>query len=159
MAIEVDIMDMNKVEWTNIREKIRQVCYQGGQSMTVTLGEVTPGHTVGPHSHKYEQMVFILQGECDFYVDGVPRRLGPGCLMAIPPMVEHYICAVGEVPVLNMDIFTPKRPSEPDPESDRKGADIAAKKDYRLPSKLATSEENKANFPIFKVPYEMIKDL
>ena len=109
MAIEVDIMDMNKVEWTNIREKIRQVCYQGGQSMTVTLGEVTPGHTVGPHSHKYEQMVFILQGECDFYVDGVPRRLGPGCLMSIPPMVEHYICAVGEVPMLNMDIFTPKR--------------------------------------------------
>ena len=159
MSFVPEIMDFNKVEWTNVRDKIRQVCYQGAQSVTCTLGEVTPGHTVGPHEHIYEQLVFIMQGECDFYVDGVPYRLGPGCMMAIPPMVSHYICAVGDVPVLNMDIFAPKRPDKADAESDRKGAVIAAKKDYRLPSKLAESEEARANFPIFKVPYDSIKDL
>ena len=53
--------------------------------MTVTLGKVTPGHIPGPHAHEYEQLVFILQGECDFYVDGKPYRLGPGCVMAVPP--------------------------------------------------------------------------
>ncbi|WP_400238513.1 cupin domain-containing protein, partial [Methanomethylophilus alvi] len=98
MSFVPEIMDFNKVEWTNVRDKIRQVCYQGAQSVTCTLGEVTPGHTVGPHEHIYEQLVFIMQGECDFYVDGVPYRLGPGCMMAIPPMVSHYICAVGDVP-------------------------------------------------------------
>lgn|GEM_PF-307440 len=157
MSFVPEVMDFNTVEWTNVREKIRQVCYQGADFVTCTLGEVTPGHTVGPHSHKYEQLVFIMQGECDFYVDGVPYRLGPGCMMAIKPNVEHYIKAVGTVPVLNMDIFSPKRPDKPDEESDRIGATIAAKKDYRLPSKLAESEETCANFPIFKVPYDVIK--
>ncbi|WP_300636285.1 cupin domain-containing protein [uncultured Oscillibacter sp.] len=158
MSFVPEVMDFNEVEWTNIREKIRQVCYQGAQSMTCTLGEVIPGHTVGPHSHKYEQLVFIMQGEADFYVEGIPYRLGPGCMMAIAPGVEHYICAVGDVPVLNMDIFTPKRPDKPDAESDRRGAEIAAKKDYRLSSKLAESEETKAGFPIFKAPYDKIKN-
>lgn len=159
MSFVPHVMDWNEVEWTNVREKIRQVCYQGAQSMTVTLGEVIPGHTAGPHAHEYEQLVFIMQGECDFYVDGKPYRLGPGCIMAIPPMVEHNILAVGDVPVLNMDVFTPKRPDQPDEESDRRGALIPAKKDYRLESKLAKTEEEKTNFPIFKVPYDSIKDL
>ena len=111
--------------------------------------------------------MFIMQGEADFYVEGIPYRLGPGCMMAIAPGVEHYICAVGDVPVLNMDIFTPKRPDKPDAKSDRRGAEIAAKKDYRLSSKLAESEETKAerlmetlytHFPIFKAPYDKIKN-
>jgi quercetin dioxygenase-like cupin family protein len=78
--------------------------------MTVQLGEITPGHQPGPHSHPYEQLVIIWQGECDFYVDGVPYPMSAGCLMTIPPNIEHYIVAKGDVPVLNMDIFHPKRP-------------------------------------------------
>ena len=30
--------------------------------------------------------------------------------MTIPPNIEHYIVAKGDIPVLNMDIFYPKRP-------------------------------------------------
>ena len=52
-------------------------------------------------------------------------------------MVEHNI----DVPVLNMDIFASKRPDKPDSESDRKGAVIAAKRDYHLESKIAETKE------------------
>ena len=36
-------------------------------------------HDVGPHSHDYEQIVFIPEGECVFWVDGVPYELDQGC--------------------------------------------------------------------------------
>ena len=149
------VLDWTKCEWTHAREGIKFVTYQGAQSMTTTLGEVTPGHAPGPHSHVYEQLVFIMQGECDFYVDGVPHYMTAGCMMAIPPHVEHYIVAKGTVPVLNLDVFTPKRPDKPDEESDKVGAAIYSKRDYRLESKLATAatkEEDRARFDIFVKP-------
>lgn len=34
----------------------------------------------------------------------------PGCLVDIPANIEHYIVAKGEVPVLNLDVFAPRRP-------------------------------------------------
>lgn len=156
MAFEPKVLDWTKCEFTQSRDKIRFVTYQGCQSMTTTLGEVIPGHEIGPHSHKYEQLVFIMQGTCDFYVDGKPYRMTPGCVMAIPPNVEHYICAVGDEPVLNMDVFCPKRPDHPDAESDRIGAKIYSKRDYRLESPIATSEEKRADFldKIFHVKRE-----
>lgn len=147
------LLDWTKCKWTQAREKIQFVTYQGAETMTTTLGEVIPGHDAGPHSHKYEQLVMILQGECDFYVDGVPYNMTAGCVMAIPPHVEHYIVAKGTEPVLNLDVFTPKRPDKPDEESDRVGAKIYSKRDYRLESELAETEEERAYFKIFDEKY------
>ena len=150
MAYKPHVLNWNDCEWTHSREKVKFVTYQGAQSMTTTLGLVTPGHTEGPHTHEYEQMVYILQGTCDFYVDGEPNRLTAGCVMAVPPNIEHHIKAIGDEDVLNLDVFCPKRPDKPDEESDRVGAEIYSKRDYRLESNLAEKEEDKANFEIFK---------
>jgi len=159
-AYEPRVLDWTKCEWTHARKGIKFVTYQGAQSMTTTLGEVTPGHEKGPHSHKYEQLVFILQGECNFWVDGKPYYMTAGCVMAVPPEAEHCIEALGTVPVLNLDVFCPKRPDKPDPESDKIGAKIYAKRDYRLESKLATPEtreEDRARFDIFVKPEDYKK--
>ena len=45
-----------------------------------------------------------------------------------------------------MDVFCPKRPDHPDPESDRVGAKIYSKRDYRLESPIADCEEKRASF-------------
>jgi quercetin dioxygenase-like cupin family protein len=37
------------------------------------------------------------------------RRLTAGGLLVVPPNVEHWGVVVGEAPVLNLDVFTPKR--------------------------------------------------
>ncbi|MPN17019.1 hypothetical protein SDC9_164368 [bioreactor metagenome] len=110
MPIVPKILNWEDCEWRpGSREKIRGKCFQG-ENMTLQVGEICTGHVPGPHSHPYEQIVYIMDGECDFYVDGVPYPLSKGCLMSIPPNVEHYIVAKGDVPVINLDIFTPKRP-------------------------------------------------
>ncbi|ATW24747.1 cupin domain-containing protein [Candidatus Formimonas warabiya] len=112
MALEPKKIDWNKCAWTTLRDKVRYLSFQGSDAVTVTLDEVTPGHVPGSHRHDYEQLIFILQGECDFYVDGVPHHLTAGCLMAIPPNVEHCMVAKGEIPVIDVDIFMPKRISD-----------------------------------------------
>ncbi len=129
MAFEAAVLNWNDCEWTIAREKMRYVTYQA-QNMTATLTEVTPGHTPGPHAHPYEQLVMILQGECDFYVDGKPYHLTPGCVLTVPEGVDHYIVATGSGPVLNLDIFTPRR-------------------DERVESRIASSEEARADIPLF----------
>lgn len=125
MPFQPEILDWSKCEWTVSRDKMRFLTYQGAESMTTTLTEATPGHEPGPHSHIYEQLVIILQGECDFYVDGKCYHLTAGCLMAVPPNIEHNIVATGNVPVLNLDVFTPHRAE-------------------RIESKIAENEEDSA---------------
>jgi quercetin dioxygenase-like cupin family protein len=38
------------------------------------------------------------------------HRLTGGCLLVIPPHVTHYIDVQGDEEVLELDVFTPKRP-------------------------------------------------
>lgn len=131
MAYEPKILNWNDCNWTPVREKMRNMAYQA-ENMTTTLTEAISGHTPGPHSHKYEQLVFILQGECDFYVDGQPHHLKPGSVMAVPGGIEHYIVATGTQPVLNLDVFYPNRPE-------------------RTESKPAETEEERADIKLFGI--------
>lgn len=109
MSYDPNPLNWNKCEWTKIRDKVSMLMYQG-QNITTTLAELVPGHTTNPHKHEYEQLVIILQGECDFYVGETAYPMTAGCLLSIPPNVEHYVVAHGETPLLNLDIFWPKRP-------------------------------------------------
>lgn len=58
----------------------------------------------------HEQIVLILAGTIRFHVNGEQHPVGPNGLLAIPPNVEHCGEVVGDEAVLNLDIFTPKRP-------------------------------------------------
>ncbi|KAA0578292.1 cupin domain-containing protein [Azospirillum sp. B21] len=71
---------------------------------------VMPGHEPRPHSHVHQQIVLILAGTTRSHVDGEQHPVGPNGLLAIPPKVEHWKAVVGDEPLLNLDIFTPKRP-------------------------------------------------
>ena len=56
-----------------------------------------------------------LQGEDEEDAGGqVPEcdtitRLGAGGLLVVPPNARHWGEVVGDEPVLNLDVFTPKR--------------------------------------------------
>lgn len=102
------ILNWSECDWRNSRPGIRGLSFHGEQ-MSVQLGEIM-GNEAIPHSHAHEQIVMILGGTCDFYVDGVPYPLSKGCLMCIPPHAEHCILATGTEPVYNLDIFYPGRP-------------------------------------------------
>lgn len=106
--IDVNQNNFNDIEWENVREGVRRKIYTG-EGATMGLNELQPGHEPKPHAHPYEQIVYILQGEGDFNVDGETYHLTAGGLLVIPENATHFITVTGREPVLNLDIFTPKR--------------------------------------------------
>ena len=88
----------------------RKVFAMESDSMMGSVNELHFGHSKWPHSHPHEQISVILQGVCDFYVNDVPHRMTAGSWIFVPPNAEHYsICLDENVPVVNMDVFSPPR--------------------------------------------------
>jgi quercetin dioxygenase-like cupin family protein len=108
----IDFGNWNETDWELIRPGITRVVFgMSAKSLSCTIGEVKEGHETKPHTHPNEQVAIIIQGTCDYYVDGKPVRCKPGSWVVVPPNVEHYIHVFNsEEPVLNIDFFTPNRP-------------------------------------------------
>jgi quercetin dioxygenase-like cupin family protein len=104
----VPSVDWNKMEWQKVRDGVERKVF-AGEGATLSLNRLWPGHEPRPHSHPNEQIVYIMQGQVDFHVGGEVKRLAAGGLLVVPPNVTHHAVVVGNEPVLNLDVFTPKR--------------------------------------------------
>jgi quercetin dioxygenase-like cupin family protein len=107
-------MDITKInwdtmEWTPVREGVERKAVSG-EGATVAMHRLMPGHEPRPHSHTYEQIAYIVSGTIRFFVDDDEHLIGPGGVIVIPPNVCHWGEVVGDEPVINIDIFTPRRP-------------------------------------------------
>jgi quercetin dioxygenase-like cupin family protein len=107
--MDIHKIDWNAVPWTPVRDGVERKAFSG-DGATVTLHRLWPGHKPQPHAHANEQIAYILAGTIRFHVGGDEHLVGPGGLLVIPPNVEHWGEVVGDEPVLNLDVFTPRRP-------------------------------------------------
>lgn len=98
----------NNIEWVNVRPGVRRKAFSG-EGATFAMNELQPSHDPRPHAHPFEQIVYIAAGTCDYHVADEVYRLGPGGMLVVPANVEHYAVVVGEEPLINFDIFTPRR--------------------------------------------------
>ncbi len=80
-----------------------------GQSMTIGVTRLEPGHVEKPHAHDNEQIACILAGQIEFTVAGDKVLMGPGDILVIPPGVIHSGRCVGDEPVINLDAWHPLR--------------------------------------------------
>lgn len=80
-----------------------------GDDVLLVMNWLQPGMETRPHSHPFEQVVYIVQGRIRFHVGDEVFEAGPGNLIRIPPDVEHYGEPIGDEPVLNLDVFSPIR--------------------------------------------------
>ncbi|HQQ97602.1 MAG TPA: cupin domain-containing protein [Cyclobacteriaceae bacterium] len=69
--------------------------------------EIASGSALPIHHHIHEQIVHVLEGEFELVLDGVPHRLTPGTVLAIPTQVPHSGRAI--TPCKILDVFSPKR--------------------------------------------------
>jgi quercetin dioxygenase-like cupin family protein len=102
------VIKWDDIPWEFMREGVERKL-QSSKNATVQLTRLMPGHEPRPHSHPNEQIAYILAGQIDFFVNDEVRRVGPGEMLIIPPDARHWGEVVGDVPVLNLDIFTPRR--------------------------------------------------
>ncbi len=107
--LDIHKIDWNAVPWEKVREGIERKAFSSNGA-TVALNRLQPGHKPGPHSHMHEQIVYIMQGRMNLHVGDQVIEMGPGSLCVVPPNVTHYGMVQGDETVLNLDVFTPKRP-------------------------------------------------
>lgn len=91
-----------------VREGVRRRGF-GTKNTLLVLNECTPGMTVFPHTHEFDQIAVILSGTAVYHIGDTPHEVGPGSLLLVPAGEPHYIEPTGEEPVLNLDVFGPAR--------------------------------------------------
>lgn len=107
--MSVHNVNWNEMEWKSIRPGVDQKAFSG-EGATVALHRLQPDHEPKPHSHVHEQIAYIVSGTVDFHVGEEVVRLGPGGMVVVPPDVMHHAVVVGDEEVINLDVFTPRRP-------------------------------------------------
>lgn len=80
-----------------------------GDNVLLVMNWLDPGMEVKPHSHPFEQVVFVVKGRMRFTVGDDVLEAEPGSLIRIPPDVVHCGEPIGNEQVLNLDVFSPIR--------------------------------------------------
>ncbi|MDP6390989.1 MAG: cupin domain-containing protein [Alphaproteobacteria bacterium] len=78
-----------------------------------------PGYSTGTHSHPYMEVVSVLEGEGEAWVEGEDGtiRIGPGTTLVLPPNVKHGFRVTGDKPMKTHGVHaSPTRIVDRDPE-------------------------------------------
>lgn len=92
-----------------VREGLSRIGVRGDDSL-VTVNWFEPDfRSSGLHSHPFDQLSFVFAGTLEFTVGDDVHVLTPGSMIRIPGGVPHSAQPVGDVEVLNVDVFAPVR--------------------------------------------------
>ncbi len=108
MAQKAKLYNWNDLPSEVVRKGVSRSGFRGDDVLLV-MNKVEPGMDVNPHSHPFEQIVYIVEGRVRFHVGDEEMEAGPGSLIRIPPDVEHWAEPLGDEPALNLDVFAPIR--------------------------------------------------
>jgi len=72
---------------------------EGSTPIRVGVQVSPPGYSTGTHSHPYMEVVSVLEGQGEAWIDGQDGLLaiGPGITMVFPPNTKHGFRATGPV--------------------------------------------------------------
>jgi mannose-6-phosphate isomerase-like protein (cupin superfamily) len=79
----------------------------GCHDVTQFVGVIPPGRA-GMHSHTYDEVVYVLEGDGVLHLDGSESRpIARGSCIHLPPLREHSLENVGESPMRVLGVFHP----------------------------------------------------
>lgn len=102
------LYNWDSLEREFVREGVTRAGFSG-ENMLAVMNWLEPGMETNPHSHPFEQVMYIVQGTLRVHLEGEVIEASAGSLVRIPPGVEHYGEPVGDETVMNLDIFSPIR--------------------------------------------------
>jgi mannose-6-phosphate isomerase-like protein (cupin superfamily) len=79
---------------------------RGCEAATQFVGEIPPGRAP-EHSHPYDELVLVLEGEGVAHVRGGDRPLAPGARVHLPPGRPHCMENTGTRPLVVLGVFHP----------------------------------------------------
>jgi mannose-6-phosphate isomerase-like protein (cupin superfamily) len=78
----------------------------GCLDVTQFVGLISPGRAP-MHSHFYDEIVYVLDGEGTLHLGGQETPIGPGSAMHLPPLAEHCLENTGKGSMRVLGVFHP----------------------------------------------------
>lgn len=78
----------------------------GCRDVTQFVGLIPPGYA-GMHSHTYDEVIYVVDGEGVLHVDGTSRPLRRGSCIHLPPLREHCLENTGTHTLRVLGVFHP----------------------------------------------------
>ena len=78
----------------------------GCADVTQFVGVIPPGRA-GLHSHTYDEVVYVIDGEGVLHLDGKSTPIVAGSCIHLPPLVEHCLENASEEPMRVLGVFHP----------------------------------------------------
>jgi quercetin dioxygenase-like cupin family protein len=78
-----------------------------GQNMMLARVLLKKGCVVPEHSHRNEQITYVLDGALKFWIDGKVIVVNAGEVLTIPPHMPHKAEALEDT--VDLDVFNPPR--------------------------------------------------
>ena len=100
---------LNELELDEVRPGFSRTGLRSDGALT-TINWFEPGYkTIGPHSHPFDQLSYVLCGSMRFFVADQIFDLVAPAVLHIPGGVPHCAEPIGPERALNVDIFAPIR--------------------------------------------------
>ena len=108
MNIAAKIRPSTGVTWMGTDYSITLAAQGSAGLVGVFEGRVPAGEGPPVHIHHNEdEVLHVLEGEYEFWLDGAVSRGGPGSSVFLPRGVPHTFRVVGDRPGRNLAILTP----------------------------------------------------
>ena len=78
----------------------------GCLDVTQFVGTIPPGRAP-LHSHHYDEVVYVVDGEGVLHLAGKNTPIGPGSCIYLPPLQEHCLENTGPTPMRVLGVFHP----------------------------------------------------
>ena len=78
----------------------------GCLDVTQFVGTIPPGRAP-MHSHTYDEVVYVVEGEGVLHLGGHDTPLAPGSCIHLPPLEEHCLENTGPTPMRVLGVFHP----------------------------------------------------
>lgn len=108
MARKATLYNWKDLPVEEVRKGVSRSGFRG-EDVLLVMNKIEPGMDINPHSHPFEQIVYIVEGRVRFHIGDDEMEAGPGSLIRIPPDVMHWAEPIGDQPALNLDVFAPIR--------------------------------------------------
>jgi mannose-6-phosphate isomerase-like protein (cupin superfamily) len=78
----------------------------GCNELTQFYGIIAPGRAA-VHSHVYDEVIYVLEGEGMLHVDGSHEPVAKGSCIHLPPLLEHSLENSSDLPMRIVAVFHP----------------------------------------------------
>lgn len=101
-------MNWRDLPESEVREGVSRRVFSG-KNIMLSFVAAKPGMEPNPHSHAHDQIIFLLEGEMELWVDNEKHVMRAGEVVHVPPGTEHFSNVLTEDGVLILDVFSPIR--------------------------------------------------